>query len=201
MKARSLMTTPAVTVQPAATLKEAARLMTDHHVSALPVVDRSGELVGIVSEADLLCFETSSDPRAQLIPVPAGRALTPATVGEVMTADVLSCDEDTDVGLVAQRMLEAHVKRLPVLRGRRVVGIVSRHDLVRVMAEEDGTIREAVRRRLCSEGTPLSLLAVEVQDGVVELSGRSDATSLKLAESVAREVPGVLDVRRRPLPK
>ena len=191
------MTSPALTVQPTTTIKEAARIMTDHRISALPVVSATGELTGIVSEADLIALETMCDPRAQLIPVPPHRQLTPSTVGEVMTVDVVTCEEETDIGLVAQRMLDAHVKRLPVMRGRRVIGIISRQDLLRVIAEDDSAIRDAVRELLARESQGLGCLSVSVRDGVVELGGEADATTLKLAESVAGEVPGVLAVKHR----
>jgi len=192
MKAGELMSSPPVTVRTETTLKETARLMSTLNLSALPVVTSDGELVGIVSEADLLDLEAATDPRAQLIP--AVRMRRPKTVGDVMSSPVITCDQDTDVGIAAQRLLDAHVKRLPVVRGRAVVGVISRHDLIEVLARDDGAIREAVERRLNAESATLSALAVCVEGGLVKLSGTTDPTSLKLAASVARTVAGVLDV-------
>jgi signal-transduction protein with cAMP-binding, CBS, and nucleotidyltransferase domain len=116
-------------------------------------------------------------------------------VDEVMTPEVYTVDEDTDLGIVAQRMLEANVKRFPVLRGDRVVGIVSRHDLVRVIARTDEEVEAGVQKALTEEGMRLTSLGVRVRDGVVELTGDGDRQTLRLAEILARSVPGVLDVR------
>src|ERR1700736_1172953 len=186
MRASQVMTSPAVTVQPDTSIKEAARLLTERHISALPVVDEKG-LVGIVSEADLLNLETNPDPRAQMTPMPPRTRPLPSRVEEVMSRNVLTVTEETDVGIAAQRMLEAGVKRLPVLRGEQVVGIVSRHDLLRVMAMDDGDIEEGVRR--------IGELNVTVKDGLVEISGTTDTRLLRLADVLVRSVPGVLDVR------
>src|SRR5262249_44860905 len=112
---------------------------------------------------------------------------------EVMTPEVYTVDEDTDLGIVARRMLEANVKRFPVMRGEQVVGIVSRHDLVKVIARTDEDIQADVQRGLAEEGMRLTSLQVRVRGGVVELIG--DRQSVRLAEILARSVPGVLEVR------
>src|SRR5436853_4327868 len=127
MKAKDAMTAPAITIAPDAHCKEAAALMAQHRISALPVVDAEQRLVGIVSEADLLPMEAMPDPRTQATPLKPRTEPLPHRVDEVMTEEVISAEEDTDLGIVAQRMMEANVKRLPVLRGYRVVGVVSRH--------------------------------------------------------------------------
>jgi CBS domain-containing protein len=188
------MTSPAVTVTPRAHCKEAAALLVQHRISALPVVDGDGRLVGIVSEADLLPLETSPDPRSQATPLPTRPMPLPRLVADVMTPEVYTVEEGTDLGVVAQRMLEAGVKRFPVVRGGRVVGVVSRHDLVKVLARSDADVEAGVRRTLADEGMRLTTLGVAVRDGVVELTG-ADAQTLRLAEILARSVPGVLDVR------
>src|SRR5215472_13445158 len=110
-----------------------------------------------------------------------------------MTSEVYTVDEDTDLAVVSQRMLEANVKCFPVMRGARVVGIVSRHDLVRVIARTDADVEVGVRSALTEEGHRLTSLDVRVRDGVVELIG--DRQTLRLAEILARSVPGVLEVR------
>lgn len=92
-------------------------------------------------------------------------------------------------------MLEANVRRFPVTRDEQVVGIVSRHDLVKVIARTDEDVEADVRRLLTEEGMRLTSLEVRVRDGVVELIGDSDRQTLRLAEILARSVPGVLDVR------
>src|SRR3984893_1086763 len=194
MRASQVMTSPVVTVQPDTSIKEAARLLTESHISALPVVDEKG-LVGIASGAGPLNLETPPDPRAQMTPMPPRTRPLPSRVEEVMSRNVLTVTEETDVGIAAQRMLEAGVKRLPVLRGEQVVGIVSRHDLLRVMAMDDGDIEERVRKALSEEGRRIGELNVTVKDGLVEISGTTDTRLLRLADVLVRSVPGVLDVR------
>src|SRR5215831_14335665 len=195
MRAKDAMTSPAVTVTPETRCKDAAALLVRHRISALPVVDASGSLVGLVSEADLLPLETTPDPRSQERPLPPRAEPLPRRVDEVMTSDVYTVDEDTDLGVVAQRMLEANVKRFPVMRGEQVVGVVSRHDLVKVIARTDEDVEAEVQRALNEEGMRLTSLVVRVRDGVVELSGSGDRQTLRLAEILARSVPGVLEVR------
>jgi len=195
MRAKDAMTSPAITVTPDTHCKDAAALLVRHRISALPVVDVSGRLAGLVSEADLLPLEALPDPRSQATPLPPRTQPVPRRVDEVMTPEVYTVDEDTDLGIVAQRMLEANVKRFPVLRGDRVVGVVSRHDLVKVIARTDDEVEASVQTALNEEGMRLTSLGVRVRDGVVELSGEGDRQTLRLAEILARSVPGVLDVR------
>ncbi|HXM55350.1 MAG TPA: CBS domain-containing protein [Candidatus Dormibacteraeota bacterium] len=195
MRAKDAMTSPAITVTPETHCKDAAALLVRHRISALPVVDANGRLVGLVSEADLLQLETTPDPRSQATPLPPRVEPVPRRVDEVMTPEVYTVDEDTDLGIVAQRMLEAGVKRFPVLRGDRVTGVVSRHDLVRVIARTDGDVEAGVKQALTEEGMRLSSVQVGVTDGVVELTGDGDRQTMRLAEILARSVPGVLDVR------
>jgi len=195
VKAKDAMTSPAITVTPETHCKDAAALLVRHRISALPVVDAGGRLVGVVSEADLLPLETTPDPRSQATPLPPRTGPLPRRVDEVMTAEVYTVDEDTDLGVVAQRMLEANVKRFPVMRGEQVVGVVSRHDLVKVIARTDEDVQADVQRALNEEGMRLTSLVVSVRDGVVELSGGGDRQTLRLAEILARSVPGVLEVR------
>ena len=189
------MTSPAITVTPQTHCKDAAALMVRHRISALPVVDEGGRLVGLVSEADLLPLETTPDPRSQERPLPPRTMPLPRTVDEVMSPEVYTVDEDTDLGIVAQRMLEAHVKRFPVMRGDRVTGVVSRHDLVKVIARSDDEVEAGVQGVLNEEAMRLTDVGIRVRDGVVELTGDGDRRSLRLAEILARSVPGVLDVR------
>lgn len=189
------MTSPAITVTPDTHCKDAAALLVRHRISALPVVDAAGRLVGLVAEGDLLPLETTPDPRSQATPLTPRVRPLPQLVAEVMTPEVYTVDEDTDLGVVAQRMLDANVRRFPVMRGDRVTGIVSRHDLVRVLARTDEDVEAGVRQTLAEEGMRLTSLQVAVKDGVVELAGDGDRQTLRLAEILVRSVPGVLDVR------
>jgi CBS domain-containing protein len=188
------MTSPAISVTPETRCKDAAALLVRHRISALPVIDASDRLVGLMSEADLVPLETTPDPRSQETPL-APDLPVPRSVDEVMTREVFTVDEDTDLGVVAQRMLEANLKRFAVLRGDRMVGIISRHDLIRVMARSGEDTEAPVKRVLAEEGLRLTSLDVCVRDGVVDLIGDSDGQTVRPAEVLARSVPGVLDVR------
>src|SRR5438477_6945410 len=122
MKATEIMSRPVFTASTSTPVKEAAGLLVEHGVSALPVLDAKGALVGIVSEADLEPVRIRRDPLSSL------------TVGDVMTHPVLTLGAGTEVSQAARRLLEAGVKRMPVVRRRRVIGIVSSRDLMRVIA-------------------------------------------------------------------
>jgi CBS domain-containing protein len=198
MRASQLMSSPAITVWPETPIKEAAAILTERRISALPVVDGNGDLLGIVSDADLIALETNPDPRSQATPIPPRTEPMPSNVADVMTRHVVTISEETDVAIAARQMLEAGVKRLPVLSGRQVVGILSRHDLLKVLARDDKGIEDSVRAALSEEGRRMGELSVEVRNGVVELSGTTDVRLLRLADVLARSVPGVLDVRHVP---
>lgn len=179
------MTSPAVTVGPDTTCREAARLLAAHGISAMPVLDGDGRLLGIVSEADLLPLETRPDPDAAPRP-------SRARVEAVMSREVSAVEHDAGIPLVAQLMLQMVRKQLPVLEGGRVVGVVSRRDLVRLLARSDEELAQRVRELVAGEG--LAPSAVRVSEGVVELSG-PDRGTLRRAEELVRAEPGVFDVR------
>jgi CBS domain-containing protein len=175
-------------------LKEVAKVLVTHGVSAVPVVD-DGALVGILSEADLVPLELVPDPRAHLGPLPEPPAGVPHVAAEVMTRDVIALPEEADVADAGRLMLERRIKSIPVLRGRRVVGIVARRDLLEVLARADEAIARDVEGLLAAElGSPCPY-RVTVQDGVVTLAGPPDQVDRRLAVLLAREVPGVLEVR------
>jgi predicted transcriptional regulator len=115
MLARDIMTTHIISIEPEATVREAARLLSTYHISGAPVVDADGALVGLVTEADII-----SKP---------GKC-----VADIMTRRVLTVPEDAAVDTIAQMLTSNGYKRVPVLRGGALVGIVSRADIVRMMA-------------------------------------------------------------------
>jgi CBS domain-containing protein len=197
MKVSEIMSRPVVTVSAHAGIKAAATLMAEHGVSALPVVDAKDRLVGIVSEADLLSIETRPDPRTQATPLAPTAGSSPTTVSEVMTREVLTVSAGSEVSQAARIMLDAGVKRVPVVEGRRVVGILSRRDLVKLIARRDEDIEDEIEVRLRELGLGGSGRgSVSVRAGVATIrAGRPGASSRRLAESVALTVPGVLEVR------
>jgi CBS domain-containing protein len=188
------MTSPVVTVGPDTSVKEAARLLLRHSISAAPVVDEGGRLVGIVSELDLLLGDVPADPVAHVIPTPPEQAPPPRRVSDVMTGDVLALAEDTDAADVARLMRESSLKSIPVLRGDAVVGIVSRRDLLRSIARDDAAVREDVLLRLREYADGLVDGQVGVDAGVVTIAAPPDEVAGRTALLLARSVPGALRV-------
>jgi CBS domain-containing protein len=188
------MSSPVVTVPLDMPLKAVAKLLVDRGISAVPVVD-SGGLVGILSEADLVPLELAPDPRAHLAPCSETPASASRVASEAMTRDVVALPEEADVADAGRLMLERRIKSIPVLRGRRVVGIVARRDLLEVLARSDEEIARDLEALLAAElGSP-SPYRVSVRDGVVDLTGPPDPVDRRLATLLARGVPGVLEVR------
>jgi CBS domain-containing protein len=192
-----------VTVRPGTPYKEIARLLTEHGISAMPVVGDALRVLGVVSEADLLPKESRSQ-RAQ----PALPPLTPAqahrrhkaeavTALELMTAPAITVTPEDDVSEAA-RQLEGHrIKRLPVVDSTgRLVGIVSRRDILRVFLRSDAELRDEVRALLVDElWIEPQGWVVEVEQGTVYLSGRMDRRStVRIAESTVRRIDGVVAV-------
>ena len=194
MRVREVMSSPVVCVPPDLPVKEVADLLVNHRISAVPVVDH-GELVGIISEADLLPLELAPDPRAHLTPPANLPGQLPKVAGEAMTREVIALPEDADLAEAGRLLLERRIKSIPVVRGRRVVGIVARRDLLEVLARRDQDIARDLEALLASELGAPSPYRVTVKDGSVTLTGPTDPTSRRLAGLLAREVPGVIEVR------
>jgi CBS domain-containing protein len=194
VRVREVMSSPVVTVPPDLPLKEVAKVLVTHGISAVPVVDR-GELVGILSEADLVPLELVPDPRAHLAPLPEASQLAFRIASQAMTRDVIALPEAADVADAGRLMLERRIKSIPVLRGHRVVGIVARRDLLEMLARSDDEIARDLEALLAAElGSP-SPYRVTVRDGVVDLAGLPDPVDRRLATLLARSVPGVLEIR------
>jgi CBS domain-containing protein len=194
VRVRDVMSSPVVWVPPDMGLKEVADLLVTRAISAVPVVE-DGELVGIISEADLVPLELAPDPRAHLIPSADASARLPKVAGEAMTRQVVALPEEADAAEAGRLLLERRIKSIPVLRGRRVVGIVARRDLLKVLARSDQDITRDLEGLLASELGAPSPYRVTVRDGLVTLIGPADPTSRRLAGLLAREVPGVVEVR------
>src|SRR5262249_33664565 len=213
MKASDVMTREVVSVRPDSSILEAVRLMLQRRISGLPVTDDGGRLVGIVTEGDFLRrVETGTErKRARWIEflMGPGKLATEYVhtsgrkVQDVMTPDVRTVGEDAPLEKIVHLMERHHVKRLPVVSGGRVVGIVTRANLVRALAGLALEARPAeagdaaIRERLLAElekhrWAPLGLIDVAVKDGVVALIGGLTDERQRLALRVAAEnVPGV----------
>lgn len=197
MRARDLMTSPVVTVRPDATAKEAARLLVTHGFAVLPVVDAEDRLLGVVSEADLLRDRILPDPRELIHDRPPSPPPEPAPeVAGVMTTTVVTATPDTHAAHLGKLMVERHLRAIPVVDGDRLVGIVSRVDVLRTIARDDEAIARGVAAHLAAAGR--RRWDVEVADGVVSLACEgADETDRHVATVVAGCTPGVVGVRIR----
>jgi CBS domain-containing protein len=195
MLVREVMTEPVVTVPAGSTIREAVRLLYERNITAAPVLDQRGRMTGIVSEMDLLRGEFEPDPRASAGPAASPESPPPATVEEVMTSDVRTARETDDVLELVNLMIRTRVKSVPVVRDGAVIGIVSRRDLMRMLAHGDERIREDVLAALEAAAAGTAATRVAVRDGIVELYGEDDPPGI--ADVIARTVPGVVRVFRR----
>jgi CBS domain-containing protein len=211
VRVRDLMTRQVVTIEPATTVKEIADLLLTRDIRSVPVVDRGDILVGIVSEADLISregydpaphhrlahfFEETRAERRREWDERAGGM----TAGEIMSTDLVTCREHDPVAVVARRMLRDDVRTMPVVDGDRLVGVISRHDILRLFDRPDQEIRERLDHLLedplmAPEGARVE---VTVRDGHVTLEGTTRyAGDVSIVENIVKEVPGVVGVTNR----
>lgn len=165
-----------------------AAILSGRRISAVPVVDEAGSPVGVVSEVDLM--------QAGLHP---GRTLADLTAGEVMTSPVVTVAPGEDLTTAARRLADAGVRRLFVVEDGRLVGVLSRSDMLRGYLRDDDEVREQVERAVL-ELLPgqHTVVRASVRAGVVLLLGRVEYRSaLRGVDALVREVPGVVEVRNR----
>lgn len=205
-KVRDVMSTDVATVLEGTPFKEVARLLASRDVSALPVVDGAGHVLGVVSEADLLVKQGTQEIEWRQTPLTwwrrrrDQRRAEATTAGVLMSAPAVTVTEDTTVAGAARTLTGRRVKRLPVVdRDGRLVGIVSRKDLLTVFLREDADIREEIVRTVFEGGIGVMVtpgaVAVDVHEGVATLTGEVDLRSqLSLVEQMTRHVDGVVDV-------
>jgi CBS domain-containing protein len=217
MNAGDVMTREIMSVTPETSIPDMAQLMLKNRISGLPVIDDNENLVGIVTEGDCLRrVETNTEPRrrrwVEFLMGPDRLAneyvhTHGGKVSEVMTPDPVTVTEDTPLYEVVHLMETRRIKRIPVLRGRQVVGIVSRADLLRALAftareiapseVDDAAIRNQVLADLARQSWgPANLINVTVRDGIVDLWGVVLAGHQREAAIVAAEnIAGVKAVR------
>jgi CBS domain-containing protein len=214
LKARDVMTAPVIAVSPTTPITETAALLLEHRISAVPVVDGDGRIVGIVSEGDLLRRgETKTERRRpRWLELLINRDLQAAEfvkehgacAMDVMTSNVVSVEPDTDLASIARLLEQRRIKRVPVVENGRPVGIVSRANLLRALvayrqapsgfeAKSDPEILRQVEERLRAEPwLDVDRINVVVSDGVVHLWGSIESEDRRRALKVAAEsVPGV----------
>lgn len=197
-----VMTHTVAAVGRGAGFKEIVRLLEQWRVSALPVLEGEGRVVGVVSEADLLPKEEFRDGEpdrlarfARLADLAKAGAVT---AGELMTSPAVTVHADATLAAAARTMAHARVKRLPVVDDHGMLqGIVSRADLLTVFLRDDEDIAEEVRHEVVSYlfPAPLSPVDVAVHDGVVRVTGRvRDVALIPMATRMVRAVEGVVGV-------
>ena len=201
---KDVMTTRVIWVKKDATFREMAVALRDHRVSAFPVIDDDGKVIGVVSEADMLTKEALVDELGIFGGILHRRDQAKARgiiAGDLMTTAVVAVRPGDTVEHAAKLMYDRGVKRLPVTdESGHLVGIISRADVLSVFDRTDGAIHhEIVNDVLLSEFTvDPKTLQVTVMDGIVTLSGRPDTSELghRIIQRV-RHVPGVVAIRDR----
>lgn len=213
MKAQDVMTRHVASVGPNDSLAKAVRVMLQQRISGLPVIEEDGRLVGVITEGDLLRrAETGTQrqrPRWIEFFVGPGRLADEYVrshsrkVGELMTADPVSVAEETPLEEIVTLMEKRRIKRLPVVHDDKVVGIVSRANLLHALARlagearpsksDDRTIRETLLGELNKQKwAPMASLDIIVRDGVVDIWGTiTDDRKRQALIVVAENVPGV----------
>jgi CBS domain-containing protein len=206
MKVEQLMTRDVLTVPPETSLKDVAAILSGHGISGLPVVDADGRVLGVVSEADILRKEQGVD---------AGRGgvlgrlldweepdpkLEARTAGEAMSFSAVTIEPGRPVSEAARLMVEKGINRLPVVSRGRLVGIVTRADLVRAFHRADEEIEREIRDDvlLSTLWIDPKRVSISVLNGEVSLSGQVETrTQAELVEAYVRRVPGVVDVHSK----
>lgn len=217
MLAKDVMTSPVLTVAPETSVTEVAKLLLERHISAAPVVDAQGHLLGIVSEGDLMRRQESgterhpswwlsllSDPQDEAREYRKSHGLH---ARDVMSRQVVSVDGETPLYEIADLLERHRIKRVPVVRDGQVVGIVSRANLLQAFVAQsrpaapvgdDRQLREAVVEALRASGARMLYVNVVVSDGVVHLWGMAYNEDERGAMRAAAEsVPGAKQVLDR----
>jgi CBS domain-containing protein len=195
MRVRDIMTRPVHTVGPDDPIETVAEVLTTHAITAAPVVDADGGLLGIISEGDLLRRRVPADPTAHLWPVP-DPVSRPRTVADVMTRMVVTAWPAEDISDVAHSMLECDVRSMPVVEGGQIVGIVSRRDVVRAAVRTDEVLRAELQHRLDEYAGAHLRWDVTVTDGACTVSGTfGDEVERTVVTVMARTVAGIGAVR------
>ena len=215
MKASQIMESEVLTMGPESSVSDVAKALLSRRISAVPIVE-NGKLVGIVSEGDLIRrVETGTERHRSwwLEHLTTSEKLATEYVksharfaSEVMTRDVITAGEDASLAEIAKLFEDNSIKRVPIMRAGKIVGIVSRADLLRVLVDlheksdpisaDDTAIREEIMKRLMAENWFASAqVEVSVRNGAVKLEGIAMSPEQQMAMRVAAEnVPGVNSV-------
>jgi CBS-domain-containing membrane protein len=199
------MTYPVITVSPDAPIQEIARILTEHRISGVPVVDNNAKLAGIITEADLLLKEAGPEgiPKLALFIPHLMREKTEQlrryegkVARDIMTREVITAAEETPVRKLAALLARNRINRIPILRGDIVVGIVSRNDILKAFNQPDERLRQQVLDLLRDDLwiRPESL-EIRVKDGLVTIRGEvARKSEVMLIADFVRGLDGVIDV-------
>jgi len=220
--ARDLMTPDVVTVPPETPILALAHMMAERHISAVPVLSKEGKVLGVVSEADLIRRLADAEEKepswfAGLFADPVAQAERYARVhgakaADVMTTEIIAVAPEDSATKIAKTMEEKNIRRVLVVKDGKLLGIVSRADLLRALvappgaaaAGSDEQIRRAVVAAMRKEPWVDTFhTVIEVKDGVVEIHGFSRSAAVQRALRVlAEQVPGVKEVKdfTQPMP-
>lgn len=209
MQARDVMTPGVISVQPDTSVRDLAKLLIEHHISGVPVIDKSGKLVGIVSEGDLMRRPESETEHHRswwlklLVSHDQKVAEYIKTHGQhaadVMTKRVITVQEDATLEKVADTLQKHRIKRAPVMRGEKMTGIVARADLLHGLiarqaghapSTDDNKIKAALERELNSAEVDARFLNMIVSGGVVHVWGVVRSAEDREAVRVAAEAAG-----------
>lgn len=204
MRVEDLMTREVATTSPETPLREAARLLAAAGISGMPVVDPEGTVVGVLSEADILVKAGGEVPGNRLLgwlldaDVGLEEKIRAETVGEAMSFPAVTISPDRPVHEAARLMSTEGINRLPVVDEGRLVGILTRADVVRAFTRTDAQIADEIENEILRRTLWLEpgAVTVEVEDGAVRIEGEvgSPADAELLPVFVSR-VPGVISVR------
>jgi CBS domain-containing protein len=192
-----------LTVRPETPLKEVAHRLVERGISGMPVCDENGRVLGVVSEADILYKERGEARKGAgllaLLLEPhddADRKIGARTAGEAMTSPAVTIEPNRRLAEAARVMLERGINRLPVVRDGKLVGIVTRADLVRAFERPDYEIAREIREDVVLRTLWIpDAVDVRVERGEVTLRGKLDtSTEVELVERLAERVPGVVAV-------
>lgn len=201
MKVVDAMSADVVTVAPETSLKDAAALLARHRISGLPVVDE-GTVVGVLSEADIVSRSTGAqEPRGAWGRLFGGRHrqddVVPTHIRDAMTSPAITIPPERPVAEAARSMVEHRVNRLPVVDGSRLVGILTRADIVRAFVRPDEELEREIREDVAEAALWIDTGALEVcvENGVVKLSGEVERPAdAELLQRFTAALPGVVSV-------
>jgi len=216
--AKDVMTTNVITVGPNTSIGEIARLLISHHISGVPVIDDDSNVIGIVTEGDLVTkFTKDRKPRRpwwlDLVGNPGKsnpKKIIPAdlTAKDVMSRNVITADYFATITSVAELLETNRIKRVPVIHNKRLIGIISRANLIQMLAcydkdplgeiaEQDRQIRQSIIDEISEHGwSQMKLLNVLVCEGVVSFWGLADSEETReLICHAAENTAGVKSVK------